>query len=81
MEEGTKSTWIVAALDCYERQLIRYANFRFAAAVASFRMILRDSPYKGTSSMDAVIDIMSQSTGTDSTGYRAEFLELERLDP
>jgi len=27
MEEGTKSTWIVAALDRYESHLVRYANW------------------------------------------------------
>jgi Ca-activated chloride channel homolog len=54
------------------------ADFRFAAAVASFGMILRESPHKGQSSLDAVIDIGEKSRGSDKNGYREEFLRLVR---
>jgi Ca-activated chloride channel family protein len=54
------------------------ADLRFAAAVASFGMILRDSPYKGSSSLDAVIDMAERSRGTDKGGYRDEFIKLVR---
>jgi Ca-activated chloride channel homolog len=52
------------------------ADFRFAAAVALFGMILRESPYKGQSTIDAVIDVAEKSKGTDSNGYRDEFVRL-----
>jgi Ca-activated chloride channel family protein len=52
------------------------ADFRFAAAVASFGMILHDSPYKGTATIDSVLSIAEDSVGTDRDGYRREFLQL-----
>jgi len=53
-------------------------DFRFAAAVASFGMILRESPHKGQSTLDAVIDIAEKSKGADRNGYRDEFVKLVR---
>src|SRR5262249_29706171 len=54
------------------------SDFRFAAAVASFGMVLRDSPYKGQSTMDSVIEIAEKSRGADKNGYRDEFVQLVR---
>lgn len=51
-------------------------DFRFAASVASFGMLLRNSPYKGTWTLDAVLELASGSLGADPTGYRAEFIGL-----
>lgn len=53
-------------------------DFRFTAAVASFGMILRDSPYKGTSTLDTVSEIGEKARGADKNGYRDEFLRLVR---
>ncbi|TAD84500.1 MAG: VWA domain-containing protein [Oscillatoriales cyanobacterium] len=52
------------------------ANFRFAAAVAAFGMVLRDSEYKGTANFDEVLRLASQAKGEDKEGYRADFLRL-----
>ncbi|MCC3605797.1 MAG: VWA domain-containing protein [Microcoleus sp. PH2017_29_MFU_D_A] len=52
------------------------ANFRFAAAVAAFGMVLRDSEYKGAASFDQVLRLASQAKGEDKEGYRAEFIRL-----
>ncbi|MDX9826243.1 MAG: VWA domain-containing protein [Spirochaetia bacterium] len=54
-------------------------DFRFASAVAEFGMLLRDSPYKGKASWDAVLDRARQSKGRDSEGYRAEFIRLVEM--
>lgn len=51
-------------------------DFQFAAAVASFGMLLRNSKYRGNSSYDAVSEIARSAKGQDAHGYRAEFLEL-----
>ncbi len=51
-------------------------NLRFAAAVAEFGMLLRDSKDKGTASWSQVIDLASESKGTDPEGYRAGFMDL-----
>jgi Ca-activated chloride channel family protein len=53
-------------------------DFQFAAAVASFGMILRDSPHKGDSTLDSVIRIAETRRGADKNGYRAEFVGLVR---
>jgi Ca-activated chloride channel family protein len=51
-------------------------DYRFAASVAAFGMILRDSPYKGNASLSAVLDMAEGSKGQDRAGYRAEFIDL-----
>jgi hypothetical protein len=52
------------------------SDFQFAAAVAAFGMLLRESPYRGDANYDAVLEIASSSLGEDRYGYRGEFLEL-----
>lgn len=52
------------------------ANFRFAAAVAAFGMILRDSEYKGVANFNEVLALANQAKGEDQEGYRAEFIKL-----
>ena len=51
-------------------------DLRFAAAVASFGMILRDSPYKGQSTLNAVLEVAENSKGADKDRYREEFVGL-----
>ena len=51
-------------------------DFRFAAAVAAFGMILRDSPYKGISSIEDVLQIARTSLDGDEDEYKAEFIQL-----
>ena len=53
-------------------------DFKFAASVAMFGMLLRESPYKGTSSFGAVQELADEGRGADRHGYRAEFLQLVR---
>src|SRR5262249_53224127 len=52
------------------------ADCRSAAAVASFGMILRDSPYKGSATLDSTLVIAKDSKGADRNGYRREFIQL-----
>lgn len=51
-------------------------DFRFAAAVASFGMLLRDSPYKGSGSFESVRRIARDAVGADAQGLRDEFVGL-----
>jgi Ca-activated chloride channel family protein len=53
-------------------------DLKFAAAVAEFGMILRDSQYKGKGTIGAVIEWAQEGKGRDAAGYRAGFLELAR---
>ena len=53
-------------------------DFRFAASVAGFGMLLRDSTHAGTATPQMILKMASQSMGDDTTGYRAEFVDLVR---
>ncbi|HEX7118410.1 MAG TPA: VWA domain-containing protein [Longimicrobiales bacterium] len=51
-------------------------DFNFAAAVAAFGMLLRDSEYVGRFEPEAVVEMASAARGEDPHGYRAEFVRL-----
>ena len=51
-------------------------NFRFAASVAQFGMLLRNSEFKSTSSFDNVLSLARKAKGSDEEGYRSEFIHL-----
>jgi len=51
-------------------------RFRFSASVAAFGMILRISAFKGTATVADVISLASNARGTDSDGYKSEFVRL-----
>jgi len=51
-------------------------NFRFAASVAAFGMLLRNSKFKSDASYESVLDLASGAIGKDKEGYRNEFVAL-----
>ena len=51
-------------------------DFQFAASVAAFGMLMRNSPHKGSSSFDMVEEMATSSAIDDRSGYRNEFLSL-----
>jgi len=53
-------------------------DFRFAATVAGFGMILRNSPYKGTCTAAGMLDAAEASLGDDPMGRRSEFVGVLR---
>ncbi len=53
-------------------------DFMFAAAVAEFGMLLRDSEYKGDATFEDVIARAGQYKGDDVGGYRSEFVRLAK---
>jgi Ca-activated chloride channel family protein len=53
-------------------------DLRFAAAVAAFGMLLRESEHTGTATLPLVAEIAGHALGRDAGGYRAEFLDLVR---
>ncbi len=54
-------------------------DFRFAAAVACFGMLLRNSEHQGESSHDLVLELAHSGKGNDPHGYRSEFIKLVEL--
>jgi secreted protein with Ig-like and vWFA domain len=53
-------------------------EMQFAAAVAGFGMLLRDSQYKGNLTYAADLELAQGGIGRDEHGYRKEFLEMVR---
>ena len=54
-------------------------DFRFAAAVAGFAMLLTDSEHKGKLDYPLVMKLAAGSRGKDEDGYRSEFLRLVEM--
>ena len=54
-------------------------DFRFAAAVAGFGMLLQDSDLRGELDYDQVLTLAKNAKGTDDEGYRAEFIRLVEM--
>ena len=51
-------------------------DFRFAASVAAFGMLLRNSPYTEAMTLDGALDLARQAKARDPGGLRSEFIQL-----
>lgn len=51
-------------------------EFDFAAGVAAYGMILRDSPYKGNADFDMACELAQSGLSFDPFGYRADFVDI-----
>ena len=51
-------------------------DFQFAAAVAAFGMVLRDSEHKGDASYATVLDLATTGLENDAKGRRAKFITM-----
>lgn len=51
-------------------------DFRLAASVAQFGMLLRSSPYKGSATYESALKLANGARGKDPEGYRAEYIQL-----
>ena len=51
-------------------------NLRFAAAVSEFGMILRNSEFKGSATLDGAAKLARSARGEDEDGYRSELIRL-----
>ncbi|MCL2334983.1 MAG: VWA domain-containing protein [Endomicrobia bacterium] len=54
-------------------------DMRFAASVAQFGQILKDSQYKGDMTIDEVISTAKKAKGADDEGYRADFIKAAEM--
>ena len=78
-KEPEKDTSVLSEFVVKESEAkFRHAStdFKFAASVAAFGMILRNSPYKGSADFVDVVDWANAGKGEDVHGYRAEFIRL-----
>ncbi len=54
-------------------------NFRFAASVAEFGMVLCNSEFRSAASFDQAAAIAKKAKGDDAEGYRSEFIRLVEI--
>ncbi len=54
-------------------------DFGFAASVAAFGMVLRHSEFRGSATLDGVLELARATRGADADGYRAEFIRLVEM--
>ena len=59
----------------FEKQA-RSSEFDFAAGVAAYGMILRQSPHKGHATIDMAKELVERGLNFDPHGYRSELLRL-----
>ena len=52
------------------------SNLKFAAAVSEFGMILRNSSFRGNSTLESSLKLARSARGNDDEGYRSEFIRL-----
>jgi len=54
-------------------------NFRFAAAVTEYAMLLRNSEYKGQANYEQLLALAKGAKGRDEQGYRGEFIKIAEV--
>ncbi len=70
------STLIEQPLKAVAKLGMTSTEFDWAASVAMFGLILRDSQYKGQASFDLVSELAAGAKGEDKSGRRKEFIGL-----
>lgn len=77
LPHGDVSTLMEVPVTDKEAKLVDSSGeFKFAAAVAGFGMLLRQSAYVGELDWDKVRELALAGKGQDELGYRGEFLQL-----
>jgi Ca-activated chloride channel homolog len=75
--DGAKSKLLSQAVKAEKVELAKTSNdFRWAAAVAGFGMMLREAKDRGNLSWAAVTALAEGAKGTDAEGYRRQMIEL-----
>ncbi len=74
--DGDESKLISRVINKSELKTELSENLSFAASVASFGMLLRDSKFKGNSSFEMVNRLAKEGKGIDDQGYRSEFIKI-----
>ena len=71
---GSRSRLLSTAVR--DLDVVPSSDFTFAASVAAFGMVLRDSKYCGAADLAAVLRWARSSVGRDHEGYRREFVRM-----
>jgi Ca-activated chloride channel family protein len=77
---SSTSTQIETAVKNNRKELEQTSvDFRFAASVAGFAMLLKDSAHLGDFGWQDCLSLARQARGADEQGYRAEFARLVEM--
>jgi Ca-activated chloride channel family protein len=77
--DGDTSRLMVERLHDQDRTMAQVSQeFRFAAAVAQFGLLLRDSEFKKDASYQKVVQLAESARGPDADGRRTEFVYLAK---
>lgn len=77
--DGKESRLLAMPLADNDRTLAKASEeFRFAAAVAQFGLLLRDSKFKKDATYQNVVELAESSRGSDADGRRTEFVFLAK---
>jgi Ca-activated chloride channel family protein len=74
--EGDRSELIARTVRSDGSARFPTGDFQFAAAVASFGMLLRGSRHEGRITWDRIREQAEAGRGVDRNGYRAELIRL-----
>jgi Ca-activated chloride channel family protein len=75
--DGKQSKLLAQPIKAEQRTLAQTSNdFRWAAAVAGFGMMLRDAKDRGQLSWAAVTSLAEGARGADAEGYRRQMIEM-----
>jgi Ca-activated chloride channel homolog len=75
--DGVKSLLMVKPVKNYIKPINNASeNVRFAAAVAEFGMILRNSEFRGNATLESAAALAKSARGTDEEGYRSELIRM-----
>lgn len=74
--QGNKSKKIETVVKAKDMDKKASENFRWAAAVAEFGMLLRDSEFKGNASYQQAVTLAKSAQGADPNGYRRELIDM-----
>ena len=74
--DADKSTKIEFPLKASTKRAAPTEDFEFAAAVAMYGLLLRDSKYAGNANLELVRELAAGAMGKDAEGHRSDFLKL-----
>ena len=61
---------------CPSQEAATSSELSFAAGVAAYGMILRESPYLGGATFDMALELAQEGLSFDPFGYRADFVDI-----
>ena len=74
--EGDASRLLTSTVASSQETARGSERLRFAAAVAAFGLLLRESDHRGQATWPMVLELARSGQGDDREGYRTEFLKL-----